>query len=161
MPQNGLFIGDRQIELFRSTSKELVENWMNVEVTYFKMNVNMTKVNIYGQAKKGIKHYYPGIQVKCLIDHTPQQLNYEYTLKYDNESRFKILTSTLQDLNLVPQVGDVILWSPLFWQITNITVEQLIANDSDSVWSRILEACVLSDSKVKNLLTFNNQNWKR
>jgi hypothetical protein len=59
--------------------------------------------------------------VKGLVQHSPQELGYAESVTYKNNTTFKFLISTLQKHNLYPEIGDIIGWNKLFWEITNVT----------------------------------------
>lgn len=159
--QKGLFFGQRDLALFSRVSKQLVQGWMNVTVLFFKLNTDSIIVNVYGQAKKGIKQYYQAIQVVAMVDHNPQQVDFDQSYKYNNNTKFRFLMSTLKDKNVWPQIGDIILWKQMFWQITNKNQEQIIANDYDTQWSKSFETIILSPSKVQQLTNFTKQRYVR
>lgn len=159
--QRGLFFQQRDLTLLKSLSEQLVEEWMKVEFQYFKLNTKNIKVNIYGQARRGARQYYKGITMPGLIDHNPQALDFSQSLKYRNSARFRLLVQTLKKYNLYPEVGDIVYWNKIFWQIANVTQQQLIANDHETKWSKILQTVTLSDSKVKQLLKFSNEEYNR
>lgn len=152
--RKGLFFSDRDIQLFKRVSNELVQRWMNVEVLYFKLNIGQIEVNIYGEAKSGSKQYAPGIKIPALVQHQPKSLDYTNTIQAQNTTIFKFLTTTLTSKNIYPQQGDIIKWDNSFWEVSLVTDEQLIANDESTKWSRVCTANLISLSKARQLLKF-------
>ena len=146
-----IYFSDIDVKTLKNISEQLVQNIMDVEVLYFKLNPQKMESNIYGQAKKKTVSYYPGILIKCLVFHNPHDIGYQNVYTYKDYTTFKFLNSTLQKHNLYPEIGDVIEWDNLFWEITKITQQQLIGNRTDLEWSKICQTIVLSNSKVNKL----------
>ena len=61
-----LFGGQRDISLFRTLNRELINEIIDVEVDIFKSAIYDTVGNLYGEALN--KVYKPGVRVACLID---------------------------------------------------------------------------------------------
>lgn len=146
-----MYFSEMDINTLKSISEELVQKVMDVDVLFFKLNPQKMQTNIYGEAKKKSFSYHPAIQVKGLVQHNPQELGYAESVTYKNNTTFKFLISTLQKHNLYPEIGDIIGWNKLFWEITKVTQQQLIGNMTQLEWSKICETTVLSNSKVNQL----------
>jgi|GEM_PF-3857332 hypothetical protein len=43
------------------------------------------------------------------------------SIKRTDTTRFKFLISTLKEVNIYPEIGDVIQWQGVFWEITLVT----------------------------------------
>ena len=65
------FLLGRDIELFKSIAREVVDDVIQNTIVLFKINMNETKVNIYGEAMN--KTWYPGVEVFALVDKGPQE----------------------------------------------------------------------------------------
>ena len=68
-----LFGGQRDISLFRTLNRELINEIIDVEVDIFKSAIYDTVGNLYGEALN--KVYKPGIRVACLVDHEVMNLD--------------------------------------------------------------------------------------
>lgn len=147
-----MYFKERDLQIFKTISQQLVQKVMQVEVLFFKNQPEVTQVNIYGQAKEGIRNFSQGIRVKCISQHYPHTLQLERNYQYIDTTRFKFLVSTLKSHNLYPQIGDVIGWSNTFWQVTLVTQQQLIGNQAMVEWSKICETTAISNSKTIKLL---------
>ncbi len=126
---------------------------MQVQVTLYKINPQQIQINIYGEAKNGLKSYHRGVNIFCLIEHNPHSLQMNESIKRTDTTRFKFLISTLKEVNIYPEIGDVIQWQGVFWEITLVTEQQLIANNQELEWSKVCQTVVLSNSKTKQLLS--------
>ena len=60
------FAVGRDIELFKSFAREVVDDVVENIAVLFKVNLNETKVNLYGEATN--KTWYPGVELNVLIN---------------------------------------------------------------------------------------------
>ena len=52
-----LFGGQRDMSLFRTLNKELINDIIDTEVYFFKFAISETKNNLYGESKTDYKEY--------------------------------------------------------------------------------------------------------
>ena len=69
------FISPRDVNFFKGIARELVDDVVQSALVLFKINVNETKVNIYGESMN--KSWYPGVEVFGLIAKEPESVTYE------------------------------------------------------------------------------------
>jgi len=104
-----LFGGRRDIDLFKSISRELVEDIIEQYVGYYKLILNETSSNIYGESLN--KVYNQPILTPCLIDHSDQETNDADTIgSIGRNIEVSFLIETLKELNLYPEKGDIMVW---------------------------------------------------
>ena len=60
-----LFGGKRDVSLFKSISRELVNDIVQTEIAYYKFALEQTKANVYGEAPG--KNYYEPLKIAGLI----------------------------------------------------------------------------------------------
>ena len=60
------FVSERDVAFFKGIARELVDDFIQTALVLFKININETKVNIYGESTN--KSWYPGVEVFGLID---------------------------------------------------------------------------------------------
>ena len=65
-----LFGGSRDISLFNSVSRELINDIIQTEIAYYKFALDQTKINVYGESPQ--KNYYEPIKLAGLIDRSDQ-----------------------------------------------------------------------------------------
>ena len=65
-----LFGGSRDISLFHSLNKELINDIIQTEIAYYKFALEQTKINVYGEAPG--KNYYEPLKIACLINKSDQ-----------------------------------------------------------------------------------------
>ena len=120
-----LYGKSRDISLFRTVSREVVNDIIEQEVGYYKVYMNSTKINIYGESQA--KSYVGPVLLKCLITRGDQTS----TSGDPGSDRFRDLTvaflrDDLLPYELVPEIGDVVLWNKDYYEVDNIVENQLI-----------------------------------
>ena len=120
-----LFGGSRDISLFNSLSKELINDIIQTEVAYYKFALEQTKTNVYGEAPQ--KNYYEPIKISSLIDRSDQNWSSdEFGPDINQVINFTFLRKEFIDLNLFSDVGDLILFRNNFYEVDGRIENQLI-----------------------------------
>ena len=169
-----LYGANRDISLFRHLNRELINNIIEQKVGYYKLNLDKTQSNIYGESVK--KTYNDPVLLNCLIERgdTDPKTD-ELGMDVTRNMKFRFLRDDLAGIdlstelgadgrgftyNIVPEVGDVILWNNDFYEVNNANENQLIvgkdpsysyATQTDgygSSWSIILECFYIRPEKV-------------
>jgi hypothetical protein len=121
-----LFGGARDISLFRSMNRELINDIIQTEVAYYKLALNQTVSNIYGESTK--KSYYEPLRIAGLIDKGDQEWSSDdFGPDIKQTYQYKFLRADLVDINLVPEVGDLILYDNDFWEVDTLIENQYFA----------------------------------
>ena len=120
-----LFGGSRDVSLFKSLSKEIINDIIQTEVAYYKFALEQTNVNVYGEAPG--KNYYEPLKVASLINKQDQTWSSDdFGPDVNQTISFTFLKQELKDINLVPQVGDLILFRNNFYEVDSRVENQLI-----------------------------------
>ena len=120
-----LFGGSRDISLFHTLNKELINDIIQTEVGYYKFVLERTTSNIYGESAG--KVYYEPVRIAGLIDRKDQAWSSdEFGSDVNQTIGFKFLKDELKDINLVPEVGDIILFRNNFYEVDEKVENQLI-----------------------------------
>lgn len=120
-----LFGGSRDISLFNSLSKELINDIIQTEIAYYKFALGYTKTNVYGEATQ--KNYYEPIKIASLIDRSDQNwTSDEFGPDINQTINFTFLRKEFIDLNLFSDVGDLILFRNNFYEVDGRVENQLI-----------------------------------
>jgi hypothetical protein len=120
-----LFGGSRDISLFRHINKELINNIIQQSVGYYTINLEKTTSNVYGESSN--KTYNNPILVNCLIERNAQAwTETEFGTDVTREINVRFLRDILVDINLVPQVGDVVLWQENYYELSGIVENQFV-----------------------------------
>ena len=68
-----LFGGDRDISLFRTMNKELINDIIQTEIGFYKFVIQDSEINVYGESEN--KVYYEPLLVPSLITREDQAWN--------------------------------------------------------------------------------------
>ena len=120
-----LFGGSRDISLFHNLNKELIKDIIQTEIAYYKFALEQTKVNVYGEAPG--KNYYEPMKIACLINREDQNWSSDdFGSDVGYNHSFSFLKDDLIDINLIPEIGDIILFRNNFFEVDSKTENQLI-----------------------------------
>ena len=126
-----LFGGSRDISLFNTISKELINDIIQIEVGYYKFVLERTSVNVYGESEG--KVFYEPVRIACLMKKEYQAWSSDdFGSDVDQTIDFRFLKQELKDINLVPEVGDILLFKNNFYEIdTRVENQLLLGKDPD------------------------------
>lgn len=126
-----LFGGARDISLFKHMNRELINDIIQTEIAYYKFVLGETAFNIYGESNK--KSYYEPLRIACLIDKGDQEWSSDdFGPDVKQIYQYKFLKADLIDINLVPEVGDLILFENNFWEVdTSIENQYFVGKNPD------------------------------
>ena len=138
----GRFLPQRDLDVFTRVNKELIgdirlgkDGIINQQVVLYKVSVQDTQTNMYGEAAGG-KKWKNGVKFACLVDSADFDWNNdEFGPDEQQNVDFNILRKTLTDLSLVPELGDVFEWNWAYFEIDEINENQLIGGMQDNNWS--------------------------
>ena len=120
-----LFGKTRDINLFHTLNDELLKDIIQTEVAYYKFALEQTKANVYGEAPG--KNYYEPMKIACLIDREDQAWSSDdFGSDVNQAHKFSFLKQELKDINLIPEVGDIILFRNNFFEVDGKIENQLI-----------------------------------
>ena len=120
-----LFGGSRDVCLFNNLNKELINDIIQTEVAYYKFALEQTVSNVYGEAPG--KNYFEPLKIACLIDRQDQSWSSDSFGSDVNQTiGFRFLKQELQDINLLPEVGDLLLFKNNFYEVDSKVENQLI-----------------------------------
>jgi len=120
-----LFGGSRDISLFNTLSKELINDIIQTEVGYYKFVIERTTANVYGESMG--KVYYEPVRMACLLNREDQAWSDDDFGPDVNQSmNLAFFKESLQDINLFPEVGDYVLWINNFYEISDRVENQFV-----------------------------------
>ena len=131
-----LFGSARDISMFRYVNRELLGDIITQQIAYYKYNLDQTKVNMYGENVEG-KYYIGPVLLNCLIERNDQAFP---TSDLGPDLIWGIKTAFLRDdlveANVVPQVGDIIMYQEGYFEVDNIiSNQQFVGKDPDYPYS--------------------------
>jgi hypothetical protein len=138
----GRFLPQRDLNVFERVNKELIgdlrlgkDGIINQQVVLYKVSVQDTQTNMYGEAAGG-KKWKDGVKFACLVDAADFDWNNdEFGPDEQQNADFHILRQSLIDLSLVPELGDVIEWNWAYFEVSSINENQLIGGQQDNNWT--------------------------
>lgn len=105
-------------------SRELLQDIIEQEIGYYKLSLNDTQANIYGEATE--KVYLNPVKLNCLITRGDQVITVdEFGPDLGREASFAFIREDLVDANTVPEVGDIILWHEDYYEVDTVRENQL------------------------------------
>ena len=130
----------RDISMFRYINRELMHNIISQECVLYKFNLDETKVNVYGEASSN-KYYNRPVILYCLVE-TPNQdspvsdlgVNFSWkpTFRFLADDLYSASIKSPYGANVVPQVGDVIMYQKGYYEIDSTSEYQLfVGKDPD------------------------------
>ena len=119
-----LFGKSRDISLFHTINSELLKDIIQTEVAYYKFVLERTTSNVYGESMG--KMYYEPMKIACLIDRSdPVWSSDDFGSDMNQSINFSFLKNELKDINLMPQVGDILLFRNNFYEVDSKVENQL------------------------------------
>ena len=120
-----LYGTSRDVSLFRHINRELLHDIITQQCVYYQFKTAETKVNIYGESS-GAKYYTEPIILNMLVDRGDNTSpTGDMGVDYDRPMTFKFFRDDLVDANLIPDVGDIIMWYEGYWEVENTNANQL------------------------------------
>lgn len=118
-----LFGGSRDISLFKSINRELINDIIQTEIAYYKLALEQTTANIYGESSQ--KSFYEPLRLSCLIEKNDQEwTDDDFGPNIKQIYKYKFLKADLVNINLIPEVGDLLLFNNDFWEVDTFIENQ-------------------------------------
>ena len=119
-----MFGGSRDVSLIRKLNRELLGNIITQQASFYKYKLQETKVNLYGEAA-GVKYYDGPFLFNCLINRADQTYPVsELGVNYQVGITFSFFRDDLVDANVVPEVGDIILYQDAYYGVQSTIINQ-------------------------------------
>jgi len=126
-----IFGSQNDFKLFVGINRELLSDVIEQEVLYYKISLEQTESNIYGEAQQ--KTYWSAVKFNCLIDRgDPQTTVDDFGPDNIRSLSFKFLRQDLKDANTFPEVGDIIQWNEDFYEVDNTLENQLFLGKDEN-----------------------------
>ena len=134
MPQR--FYGSKDLATFEKFNRELLGE-PNIDdcgiidqfVILYRTSVYDTETNMYGEASEG-KVYKQGVKLPCIVN--AEDFNFEYDdFGPDNRQnvKFAFQRAYLVEVNLKPDIGDILKWNDGYFEVKDYNENQLIGGD--------------------------------
>jgi hypothetical protein len=128
-----LFGGKRDARFLASINAELINAIVDTEIEYFKLQVEQSNSNLYGESER--KAYFDSILIPCLItkdDKSAAMDDYGHT--YTRTAKFALSRDLLERATLYPEVGDIIFWDNEYFEIDNVDANQYFTGKNPETW---------------------------
>ena len=122
------FVPQKEFDLINSMNEELIDEIVGQSVDIYKVNVENTDENIYGESTT--KYFDVGFRVNCLILYNePEIIQDEFgpDKNASIEMYFQRENLSSGSLNFYPEIGDIVDWNDYYWEINGTTEPKLFA----------------------------------
>ena len=142
------FALDRDINFFKSVSRELVDAVIETTVVLYKLVIEDVKTNLYGESLN--KSYYQGLECSSVIERDDTSVSYEgFGPDSGQTVQFRFNRFTLEDKGFYPEIGDIIYHNDAYFEIDNVREDQLIGGQSGEKFSIIVSTFMTRRSTVQ------------
>ena len=145
------FLTNRHIEnVVDRINKELINDFAGQKAILYKVNVNDTKTNIYGESVGGFgKIYNNGVELPCLINANDIDWNTdEFGPSSGQTATFAFHRTSLIELNVRPEIGDILDWNYAYFEINSLNENKLLAGDPDKNHDLVATAHLTKRSRL-------------
>jgi len=127
-----LFGRSRDISMFRHLNRELLGDIITQQCALYKFVLDKTIVNMYGEASGG-KYYDGPVLLNSLITIEPKtDSTSELGVDFNWSIKVAFLRDDLVDANVVPQIGDIILYQESYFEVDNTyDTQYFVGKDPD------------------------------
>lgn len=126
-----IFGSARDNALFLHIRRELLHDIVEQECLYYKIDLESTEVNIYGEALE--RTYWNPVRLTCLIKRTDQDWSeQDYGVDLGRTPSFAFIKDDMVDVDCLPEPGDIIEWDKNYYQVDGVKENQLwLGKDQD------------------------------
>lgn len=126
-----IFGSKNDFNLFVGINRELLSDVVEQDILYYKISLEDTQVNIYGEGMEKI--YWSPLKLNCLITRGDQVVTSDdFGPDLTRDASFAFLREDLVDVNTVPEVGDIIMWHENYYEVDLVKENQLFLGKDSS-----------------------------
>ena len=119
-----LFGRTRDVNLIKTINRELLGDVITQQASFYKVRLEETTFNLYGEAAGG-KFYDGPVIFNCLVERSDQEYpESDLGVDFDWSVIFKFLREDLTNAGVNPEVGDIILYNEGYYQVDNVASNQ-------------------------------------
>lgn len=121
------FVSQKDFNLFQHFNREIVTDVVDVDVILYKIALETTAVNLYGEATE--KTRYTGVELKSLVKYKKNVSTSEAGFGVDiiQDVEFRFVRKLLEEVQVYPEIGDIIQYDDSYYEIDNINDTQYVA----------------------------------
>ena len=125
-----LFGSRKDFDLLVNINRELLKDIVEQEILIYKLSASDTTTNIYGEALE--KTFLEPVKLNCLITRGDQIIDIdEFGPDLGREASFACLKQDLEDITLVPEVGDIVMWHEDYYEVDTVRENQYFYGRND------------------------------
>jgi hypothetical protein len=128
------FVSQKDFNFFQHINRELVSDVVDVDVILYKIALETTAVNLYGEATE--KARYTGVELKSLV-------------RYPKNIEFRFVRALLEQVKTYPEAGDIIFYDEAYYEIDNVNDTQLVAGQPQYTTSILCNAHLTRRSNIQ------------
>ena len=119
-----MFTAQRDMSLMRKFNRELMGNIITQQCAIYQFKLEETKVNIYGEAAE--EKFYDGpFLFNVLINRSNEEFSEdEEGVQFNQPIEFYFFRDDLLDAEVVPEVGDIILYQEGYYGVQSTVANQ-------------------------------------
>lgn len=119
-----LFGSNRDFNTLHKINREFLSDVVEQEILYYKLSLEDLEVNLYGEAEE--KVYNIPVKLNCLIVRGDQVITVDdFGPDLGRDFSFAFLRRDLEDVGILPEVGDLVLWHEDLFECDTVRENEL------------------------------------
>ena len=119
-----MFTRQRDVSLVNNINRELLGNIITQQCAFYQYQLEETKVNLYGEAAEE-KYYNGPFLFNTLINRSNQEYGENIEgIQFNQPIEFYFLRDDLVEKDVVPRVGDIILYEEGYYGVQSTVANQ-------------------------------------
>jgi hypothetical protein len=115
----------RDIDMFFNINKELLGQIIEQKIGYYQVVLDETSPNIYGENLN--KTFKGPVLINCLLERgAMESSNDDFGVDITRPLTIRFFKPHLITANIVPNIGDIVLWNEDYYEIDNVVENQLV-----------------------------------
>lgn len=125
------FLSNRDWNFVQQINSELSDEIIQVAVILWKLKIEDTAVNIYGESLQ--KQRYEPVELTAFIDYPEKTVTSDGMIGIDSKQnpQFRFVRELLRNKEVYPETGDILGYNDLYYEIDNVQEVQLLASRPD------------------------------
>ena len=140
-----IFGRNKDRNLIKHFSNEVLKNILDTPVTVFKLSLNKTNTNIYGEGENGYKTWKVGVKLYATILTDDQEwTNNEFGLDINQKITFAFLNEHINDVNIAGvdgafmiDPGDIVHYDSHYWELDTTNRNQYLFGRNSNIQSAV------------------------
>ena len=115
----------RDISMFSNINNELLGQIIEQKIGYYQVVLDETSPNIYGENLN--KTFKGPVLINCLLERgAMESSNDDFGVDITRPLTIRFFKPHLITANIVPNIGDIVLWNEDYYEIDNVVENQLV-----------------------------------